>query len=522
MKWMQRVWKTVFLAAAPVYATGYYPDSTLRCQLYGIPRIDCVNSIYRPMQMHNQYISSFNLPVHKDPICSFIACKVAIIGSGSDRLLSIARNTHPPGDCVCLGVSECGCEAMSEISSLHIPSIKTVYTMPPIEMPLENIETKTVSRTRTVSREVLATEPPKERVVTKVRTVTASEYTPGASESLMKKYKESIPEIISSLFGSRSVFKKEDKEIKTISSVKTISGSAVTHTSTVYVSQTVTKKLEPTISKSRESISYAGISTSSNIQSAPPIQTIGNIITIPYTTVTKTANVTVPVYSTLTRMQYVVNTVDNYVTQTVTTMKTQTMTVRLTSTKTRTVTETVSDHIERTRFSTVYMPKTVTKTVYKTETHNNHLKPTQNLQINQQRPSQYERGRVLIGRASPEVLSAKHMHQMHQMNQIQNGVSTGKISLPQKKYMLIRKPIVHRSLQSCQLMINGCIDMQKALAGECKIENSKNECFLPPQSFLGPKHPQMIPHPDPQECTDSSCDEIIKTVYVRASATQKM
>lgn len=436
-----------------------YSDNALRCQLFGISYNDCFGSVYRPIPVYDAYVKSFNLPVRKDPDCSYGMCRIAVVGTGMNRFVNITDKLHPPGNCVCVGNSSCGCEV--------VPVLDNPY--PIQEFPKQEPETRTVTR-----------------VVDKTKTVTV-QITPSLDiDDIVNKIPISLldTELTTETQTHRDILHELDKKIE------------------------ILQQSQNSILKGSPGLIHT-ISPSHTVPSSkPPIQihSSGNVITIPYSTVTRTISVTVPEYMTTVRTQYLINTVDNYITETKTKTTTKTMTKTDTEIVTKTQTETISDHVERTKFSTVYVPKTVTldkvSTVVKydkktvTVTKTRVIKPT---------PPKV-----------PEIRPPREKEEKKRKPKIRIGINPQSSIIPEGKpggYFLVKKTLSNKMI--CKDI---CTNPGKSLSGDCPV--GMMAVCPPAQIVQGFNKPVENTAPSHEECgIKNDCTEVIKTVYVRASAT---
>ncbi|OAG29010.1 hypothetical protein NEDG_01149 [Nematocida displodere] len=488
---MQSKW--FFLEAAVfslLLAQGqaFFSEGNMRCRLFGINYQDCLNSVYRPMPAYDSFLNSFNVPVQKEQACGFSPCKIALLGSGATRFLSVAQTAHPPGDCLCLGITSCGCEMISDVHDHQHP------LSPPEPAPYHPPRTHTVS------------------------------------------------------IGSSSV-QVVTHTVQVVSTVRVTETPAV---STVVQVQSVPLALPPVATPAAQASAPPKPSDAAPGNSAPAG---GHIITIPYSTVLKTVEVTVPAYKTVTRSQYFVNTVDSYITQTMTLTKTRTVTKLKTRTQKLTVTETVSDHIERTRFSTVYVPsvKTVNNTkmltVFDTTTKVLTATLTATPQptpapapstapqppapappIAPQRPAPaqapYKRHKKRPARPQAPPMPAgfrQPQPNVQALPQPQPQPQAQPQPLPQPaqvKYVVVKTV---KKKEVCRPMVNGCIDVSKVMSGACEIgprADASTEKCTPPRQLSGALQITDTPAPKPQDCSPN-CDTVVKTVYVRATPTNR-
>ncbi|KAH9386897.1 uncharacterized protein NEMAJ01_1793 [Nematocida major] len=443
---------------------AFYNDNTSRCQLYGISYADCLGSVYRPASAYDSYIKSFNLPIHKDDACLYSICKMALMNTGSERYISIAQNAHPSGECICLGAASCGCE----VAAVPAPEIKTVFALPTYRIPEPEkiMVTRTVSKTKTIT--VKVTETPS--------------YVEG-DQTLVESFDVPVERYISGKTHPTpgEMLLELTKKLDMLNSKGGLTSTEMPHPS-------------PILPPMRENLVQPPMHF-------PDLHPNGNVITIPYSTVTTTVQKTVPVYSTTVRTQYVVNTVDNYITETITKTQVKTETKTKTATETKTLTETISDHVERTKFSTVYVPKTTTidkvstytmevpKTVTSsvTKTITQSVAPTKEVIIPSARP-------IKIKKRVPIVLQ-----------------TNSSPSAPQKsKYFIVKKEIKNKMV--CK---GGCTNPSTVLSGECPID-AAGSCMLAQQPGFRPATPVNKLAP---ECKDVPCIDTVKTVYVNAIPT---
>lgn len=446
-------------------AKAFYNENTIRCQLFGINYNDCLGSIYRPSSAYDSYIKSFKLPIRKDDSCAFSICKVALLGTGSDRFISVAQNAHPPGECLCLGSNSCGCEAVS----VSAPDVNTVFALPAyqVHQPEQKVVTKIINKTKTVT--VKVTEHPDEysdqvaveRIpIRRAERITASTNIGSPQNDLLTELAKKLDELNS----------------------KT--------------------PLHNFMAAQPPQTASLAASASSHPIHIQDFHANGNVITIPYSTVTTTVNVTVPQYSTTVRTQYVVNTVDNYLTETVTKTQLKTTTKIQKETTTKTVTETISDHVERTKFSTVYIPKTVTvdkiSTLTKYSPKTITVTTTKKIYATRKTPSGHLRKKI---QQSPPTVNQKGS------GIISNGIG------PSRKYFMVKPQITQKLV--CKM---GCTNPSIPLSGECPV-SSMGIC--PPAQIQAQPGFSTVPQINQanMECRDANCTEMIKTVYVRASAS---
>ncbi|KAI5179647.1 hypothetical protein NEOKW01_0110 [Nematocida sp. AWRm80] len=503
------------------YAQAFIADGNLRCRSYGIGYKDCLNSVYRPHPVYDSYIHSFNLPIRKDIQCAYNLCKIALMGTGVDKYISVVKNIHPPGDCICIGLNNCGCEIVADIGPAE--EQKTIYTMPkepqthmPVDIPMsirtvQSVHTVNITQTKTATQTVNIEPTPFHLLPTIIGQAKPSE-----------NIRIGTAEILSAL-----------GEIG-------------------YMQQMLSNYTEPPIIKPTVSTSSlkTGLMHSGNtgrfMASPPQIKGVsqqpeGNFITIPFSTVVKTVQITIPSYITTTRTNYVVNTVDNYITNTMTKTATTTYTKELTQTRTTTVTETISDHIERVKFSTIYenktvtvdkvsiltksIPKTitVTRTATATTTYKDHI-PYYPRHRHRHRPEESEpeieeepiqKTRI----PKRKTLSPRPVHRPIQVRPSSRYKQSKNIPEINSKsnQMYIVKPEI-RSALVCAPSISGCITPQHLLSGQCEMPSSKG-LICPPvdkhQTFNASR-PSTLEAP---VCVNDCEEEVVKTVYVRAMPT---
>ncbi|KAI5193223.1 hypothetical protein NEMIN01_2421 [Nematocida minor] len=436
--------RKIFLRAILLLAPSRvlaYNSNDMRCQLYGINYNDCLSSIYRPMPAYDSYAKSFNLPIHKDEACAYSMCKIAMLANGLEKFISIANKAHPPGECICLGSNSCGCETMaipSEIPHMHIPSVVT----------------KTVSKTKTVRVNVTESPPDDETI---------------------EVHRVPISALDNVLFGGKTqntLLEELDKKIQ------------------ILQNQNFPKKL-PNLKPNHNIMENAMVPPeNAALREIPKFHMDGNVITIPFSTTTTTVQVSVPVYKTTVRTQYVVNTVDNYITETKTKTEIKTVVKTETETTTKTQTETISDHVERTKFSTIFVPKTVT--VDKVSIKTKHATKT------------------------TTVTTVKTVQPTEEKTKIKTKTEE-KIITPSsepkadKKYYIVKKLVKKRLV--CK---EGCTNPNIPLSGECPM-GAMGTC--PPNQmhpgFIRPAAPTNIPR---SGCIGAECPEVVKTVYVKSSA----
>ncbi|KAI5162262.1 hypothetical protein NEAUS04_0981 [Nematocida ausubeli] len=455
---------SVLLYISSVYS--FYNENAIRCQLFGINYNDCIGSVYRPSPTYDSYIKSFNLPIHKDDACAYSICKAAVLGSGENRFISIAQNAHPPGACLCLGSAHCGCDTVA----ISPPQLKTIYQVPMETItPTHLIVTQTVSHTKTVV--VKVTEPPAEKSIIELEPTSTPMLPllePGNQNNIAQQ----------------ELLIKLSKQIELLTSDKPETRPKLPNYEMVQTSQS-----EPIITPGPLSV--------------PDVQQHGSIITIPYSTTTTTVQVTVPVYKTKVRTQYVVNTVDNFTTETLT--KTQTKTVTTTKNKTlhSTVTETISDHVERTKFRTVYMPKTVT--VDKTSTFTSYLSKTTTV-------TSIVKPTKLVNSITPAETSSVEKNR-GRISLSSVGIGSKRPSRgTEKKYFIVQQEIKNKLV--CR---QGCTNPKVQLSGECPI-GSIQAC--PPAHIQPGFNVSMLNKREAGlECKDANCTELVKTIYVNATET---
>ncbi|KAI5192186.1 hypothetical protein NECID01_1841 [Nematocida sp. AWRm77] len=490
-------------------------NTNLRCKLFGIDFSDCLNSVYRPRSMYESFANSFNLPVQKDAACAFTPCKMAILGSGLNRILSIAQHKHSyPGQCICLGLGSCGCEAQEETGEETNAAAIQPATEIVSEMP--SVVTQTVRKTETIR--VLQTPEP---LMTRVQVVTKM---PAPSTEYIYRPVQSVVQPGGYPPGYDML----------------PSGMPMPMPMpTAHILPAMPSSTAPNIApRHRYQMHPAQQDYESHLSDTP------NAITIPYSTITKTAQVTVPVYSTITRTKYVINTVDNYITETATKTTTQTLTKSKTKTKTVTVTETVSDHVERTKFSTIYKYNTTTMERTATVTVTNAFTVTITQPSAPSSSPQAGPGPLPLPVVPSSLLPEKPLAPARTVvdHRVPQSASQDwkPLSKSKPQYRVVK---MVKDMLVCPVLSTGCIDKQKALAGLCKIGPGTETNCPPPHTFSGFQHPvappstnaqtqvqeqvqpqpqvQVQPQVQPQDCGEN-CPEVVKTVWVRAKPTPKI
>lgn len=486
---MRRRW--LFLGCACIAllfpcAGAIFQDTALRCKLFGIEYKDCLNSIYRATPAHDAFLNSFGLPVRKSAICAYLPCRIALLMSGAEKVLSVAQSQPPSAECICLGVTDCGCDISEpQVQQEHI---KIIYQK---EEPKDSRPEKPDAEKEQI----------KTATTTKVETRTqTSTKTVQVTHTVTKELKT-----------------ESQAPASTVHSVITI---RTTKTYTATISQPLSPtappviSIEPTISRpvshhqNRDRHNHKGADFPGSYSSKKV-----HVLTIPDSTVTVTQTRTLPVYSTLTRTKYLVNTVDNYITETVSKTKTQTLTMNKTRTETKTVTETVSDHIERTRVSTTYLPKTTTVSVTVTATATTVQSPSTSTKPAKTGPSPSHHLEQEKDQEEDEAPEKKKKHRQKRRHE-----------KPRKQklngYIVIKKP---KSPKILCISPNGCPDAGKVLSGECPITpgaRSNYSCL--PGNFSGRKSqvvPQIQIRAEKEEGTCLADCDVVKTVYVRAHPT---
>lgn len=138
-----------------VFALSFYAPEELanRCRKFGIQEEDCRGSVYVNNTEYDNFLKSFNLPVHKDPECEKKRCFVSVFRDPPRVFVKSAGDMKCMPSYMCSPESYQGSQGIpymnAQLSGEHVPrntfsATTTVYQ--PIPYPVPSPDTTTHSR----------------------------------------------------------------------------------------------------------------------------------------------------------------------------------------------------------------------------------------------------------------------------------------------------------------------------------------------------------------------------------------